>query len=55
MFIAMTAQELIRKPADYPLVIVLNLLIWPLGGYFFGNWMWRYYETYFGEENIPKA
>lgn len=55
MFIAMTAQQLIRKPADYPFVIVLNLLIWPIGGYLFGNWMWRYYETYFGEENIPKT
>jgi hypothetical protein len=55
-FVLMTAQDFIRKPPfprrmiDYLLEILINLLIWPVAGYFFGLGMWRFYETYFGEQ-----
>ncbi|HLX85152.1 MAG TPA: hypothetical protein VKR59_14725 [Terriglobales bacterium] len=56
MFIAMTAQSLIGHPFQHQTVyyvseIAINLLIWPLAGYFFGKRMWDFYEMYFGEEN----
>jgi hypothetical protein len=57
MFIAMTVPDLIRKPRFqhqtiyYVGEIVINLLIWPIAGYFFGKSMWGFYEMYFGEEN----
>jgi hypothetical protein len=60
MFMAMTAQELIRERHPhqqmiyYVGIIAPNLVIWPIAGYFFGNSMWRYYETYFGEENMRR-
>ncbi len=60
MVIAMTAQDLIREPHShhetiyYVGLVAVNLLIWPIAGYFFGNSMWGYYETYFGEENIQR-
>jgi len=53
MFVAVTATELVRKPylspIHYAFDIAVNLLIWPIGGYFFGRRMWNVYETYFGE------
>ena len=60
MFIAMTADDLIRKPRlnhqtiYYVATVAVNLLIWPLAGYFFGNCMWSIYETYFGDENMRR-
>jgi hypothetical protein len=57
MFIAMTAQDLVRKPRfQHQTVysfgeIAINLLIWPIAGYFFGKRMWDFYEMYLGEEN----
>ena len=57
MFIAMTAQDLIQKPRfQHQTVyhvgeVALNLLIWPIAGYFFGKIMWGFNEMYFGEEN----
>jgi hypothetical protein len=57
MFIATTAQDLIRKPwfqhqtVYYVGEIAINLLIWPIAGYFFGKRMWSFYEMYFGAEN----
>jgi hypothetical protein len=56
MFVVMTAQDLIRKPAfprraiDYFFEILMGLFIWPVGGYLFGMAMWRFYEIYFGEK-----
>ena len=54
MFVVMTAQELIRKPPDYLVVILVNLLIWPIGGYLFGKAMWSSNEKYFGDENMRR-
>jgi hypothetical protein len=57
MFIVMTAQDLFRKPRfshqpiSYVADIAVNLLIWPVAGYFWGKSMWGFYEMYFGEEN----
>jgi hypothetical protein len=59
MFIAITGQDLIRKRHShhaaiyYVLTVAVNLLIWPIAGYFFGKRMWGFYETYFGDENPP--
>jgi len=53
MFVAVTATDLIGKPRrssiHYAIDIAVNLLIWPIAGYFFGRTMWNFYETYFGE------
>jgi len=57
MFIAMTAGDLIREPRfshqtiHYVIDLGVNLLIWPICGYFFGGRMWNFYEMYFGEQN----
>ncbi len=57
MFIAMTAQDLIRKPRFshqaiyYVADIAVNLLIWAIAGFFFGARMWSFYEIYFDEQN----
>jgi hypothetical protein len=57
IFLAMTAEYLIRKPQiprrtiDYVVEAAINLLIWPVAGYFFGSHMWGFYETYFDERN----
>ncbi len=57
MFVLMTVMFLIRKPPfprqaiDYIFEIAINLLVWPIAGYFWGTSMWRFYETYFGEPN----
>jgi hypothetical protein len=61
MFIVMTAQDLIRKPRFshrpiyYVADIAVNLLIWPIAGYFFGARMWNVYEMYFGEQNQQRS
>jgi hypothetical protein len=57
MFLVTTAQYAIRKPQlprrmiDYVVEAAINLLIWPIAGYFFGTRIWDFYETYFGEYN----
>jgi hypothetical protein len=57
MVVAITASDLIRKrpfshqPIYYIADIAVNLLIWPIAGYFFGARMWRFYEMYFGEQS----
>ncbi len=57
MFVMMSAQDLIRKPrfshqpTYYIADIAINLLIWPIAGYFWGTRMWNFYEMYFGEQN----
>jgi hypothetical protein len=57
MVLVMTTQYLIRKPLfprrmiDYVVEVAINLLIWPIAGYFFGSFMWAFYETYFDEHN----
>lgn len=61
MFIAMTAEDLFRKPQFhhsaiyYVVMVAVNLLIWPTAGYLWGKSMWGFYETYFGEENTRRA
>jgi len=60
MFVAMTSTELVhrsplsRSATDYAFDILLNLLIWPIAGYFFGSHMWGFYETYFSDENMHR-
>jgi hypothetical protein len=55
MFLIMTALDLMRKTSyprsgvEYALDIAANLLIWPIAGYLFGLWMWRFYESYFAD------
>jgi hypothetical protein len=57
MALAMTTEYLLRKPlfprqmSDYIVHAAINLLIWPISGYFFGARMWSFYETYFDEHN----
>jgi hypothetical protein len=57
MFVVTTAQDLIRKPRFshqpiyYVADIAVNLLIWPIAGFFFGARLWKFYEMYFGERN----
>jgi hypothetical protein len=57
MVVAMTAQDLIRSPRlqhqtlYYVGEIAINLLIWPVAGYFWGKRMWDFYEMYFAQES----
>ena len=57
MFLVITAQDLMRKPRFshrpiyYVADIAVNLIIWPIAGYFFGVRMWNFYEMYFGKHN----
>jgi hypothetical protein len=57
MFVVMTISEFVRKKPsiwpEYVFVVILNLLIWPLGGYVWGLWMWHFYEKWFsnGEQS----
>ena len=58
MVVVMTASDLMRKTPfprasiDYAFDIALNLIVWPIAGYFFGISMWSFYETYFGEDQM---
>jgi hypothetical protein len=55
MVVVMTTTSLASRPhrqtIDYVFEIAINLLIWPIAGYFFGRSMWDAWETYFGEQN----
>jgi len=51
MFIVMTALDLLRNaPSKYVFDIVVNLLIWPLAGYFAGLLMWHYWAYRFEKQ-----
>lgn len=56
MFVAMTSMDLLRKSPfprssiDYAFVIAINLLVWPIAGYFFGSSLWSFNVTYFGDD-----
>jgi hypothetical protein len=60
MFIATTGQDLIRGRHShhaaiyYVFTVAVDLLIWSIAGYFFGERMWGFYETYFGDENMRR-
>lgn len=55
MFIAMTiAQSIKLSKADFTLkrvlvIILTNLILFPIGGYFFGLLTWRSYEKKFNK------
>jgi uncharacterized membrane protein len=55
MFVIMAAQDLFRN-VPYPrsaiyyvLHIATGLLIWSLGGYWFGLAMWRFFDSYLSD------
>jgi hypothetical protein len=51
MFVVMTALDLLRDaPSSYAFDIAINLLIWPLGGYFWGLLMWHYWVHRFEKQ-----
>jgi hypothetical protein len=51
MFVVMTALDLLRNaPSSYVFDIAINLLIWPLGGYFWGLLMWHYWVYRFEKQ-----
>ncbi|SRR6266849_3819346 len=51
MFVVMTVLDLLRHaPSSYVFDIIANLLIWPLGGYFWGLLMWRYWAYRFEKQ-----
>jgi len=54
MFAVMTLTGLHKSPRhnaiDYVFEVGLNLLIWPLAGFFLGRSMWDFYETWFTED-----
>jgi hypothetical protein len=56
MFVVMTTLDLLRDKPSFPVgvgyyvvFILINLLVWTLGGSAFGLWMWRSYEKRFSE------
>jgi hypothetical protein len=54
MFVVMTLRDLVRtrppsSTGHYVLDIALNLVIWPLAGYFFGRYLWHHYNKRFSE------
>ena len=51
MFVVMTVLDLLRNaPSSYVFDIAINLLIWPLGGYFWGLLMWHYWVYRFEKQ-----
>jgi len=40
MFVIMTAFNLRRAPSSLTLTLIVNAIIWPIGGYIWGAWMW---------------
>ena len=56
MFVVMTASRFaVHRPfhweiTDYAFYVVLNLLIWPIGGYVWGVWVWSSMEKRFSKE-----
>jgi hypothetical protein len=57
MIIFMTCATVFyeHKNLDWPLVI-LGVLVWPLAGYSWGLWMWRWIdEQYHGPMNKPPS
>jgi hypothetical protein len=56
MFVIMTLLDLVRtrppsSSGHYILDTALNLVIWPLGGYFVGRSLWHSYEKRFSEQS----
>ncbi len=51
MFVVMTALDLLRNaPSSCVFDIAINLLIWALGGYFWGLLMWHYWVYRFEKQ-----
>ena len=50
MFVVMTVLNYIRHPDSLAQTLIINAIIWPIGGYVWGVWMWaiseRAYKKY---------
>jgi len=58
MFVIMTTFNYIRHTDSLGLYLIINAIIWPIGGYIWGIWMWavseRAYKKYMQQSSLSK-